>query len=44
MITVTESDFNTTTDVDSGATAIGGSALAAGGQITVLGSPGDPVG
>ena len=43
VITVTESDFNTTTDVDSGATATGGSALAAGGQITVLGSPGDPV-
>ena len=43
VITVTESDFNTTTDVDSGGTATGGSALAAGGQITVLGSPGDPV-
>ena len=43
VITVTESDFNTTTDVDSDGTATGGSALAAGGQITVLGSPGDPV-
>ena len=43
VITVTESDFNTTTDVDSGPTATGGSALAAGGQITVLGSSGDPV-
>ena len=43
VITVTESDFNTTTDVDSGPKDIGGSAIAAGAQVTVLGSAGDPV-
>ena len=35
VITVTESDFNTTTDVDSGPKDIGGSAIAAGAQASV---------